>query len=194
MFWYFGLKRCGILAAWLAIELASPALEGEVLQIQSFWGSVLTLGLPKESCCLTSVSDALGTTVGPNLLVLHPSLTGAPYALWLGKQLCLASEQEILQSWHCLLLKSSLCLKESGCFQACPRTHSLSKAFVHQKLWRWGTSVSYVFDFAVILEALKYGKFTYLFLLPIFLPSKLPSFFPSLLPSFLPSFFTFFFF
>ena len=31
MFWFFGLKACGILAPWPGIEPASPALEDEVL-------------------------------------------------------------------------------------------------------------------------------------------------------------------
>ena len=31
MFWFFGLKACGILAPWSGIEPALPALEGEVL-------------------------------------------------------------------------------------------------------------------------------------------------------------------
>ena len=39
MFWFFGLKACGILAAQPGIELTPPALEGEVL----------TTGLPRKS-------------------------------------------------------------------------------------------------------------------------------------------------
>ena len=31
MFWFFGLKACGILAPWPGVEPASPALEDEVL-------------------------------------------------------------------------------------------------------------------------------------------------------------------
>ena len=39
MFWFFGPKICEILAPWLGIEPAPPALEGEVL----------TTGLPGKS-------------------------------------------------------------------------------------------------------------------------------------------------
>ena len=31
MFWFFGLKACGILAPWPGVEPTSPALEDEVL-------------------------------------------------------------------------------------------------------------------------------------------------------------------
>ena len=31
MFWFFGYKACGILAPWLGIRPAPPALEGKVL-------------------------------------------------------------------------------------------------------------------------------------------------------------------
>ena len=31
MFWFFGLKACGILSPWPQIELTFPALEGKVL-------------------------------------------------------------------------------------------------------------------------------------------------------------------
>ena len=37
--WFFGHKSCGTLAAWIGIELTSPALEDEVL----------TTGLPGKS-------------------------------------------------------------------------------------------------------------------------------------------------
>ena len=36
MFWIFGCKACGILAPQLGIELAPPALEGEVPTAFSF--------------------------------------------------------------------------------------------------------------------------------------------------------------
>ena len=39
--WFFGPKACGVLAPWPGIELAPPALEGEVL----------TTGMPGKSLC-----------------------------------------------------------------------------------------------------------------------------------------------
>ena len=43
MFWFFGREACGILAPQPGIELAPPALEGEVL----------TTGLPGKSPILS---------------------------------------------------------------------------------------------------------------------------------------------
>ena len=41
MFWFFGFQSCGILALWPGIELAPPALEGEVLTTGSPGKSLL---------------------------------------------------------------------------------------------------------------------------------------------------------
>ena len=106
MFWFFGCEACGILALWPRIELATPALKGEILTTgplgKSLWIHSLLKGVGLLSghsgerfTCTDQFSRKCGCTTWPSSFCSYKSRCRCPFLwYWLKKM------AEIHKSWQ----------------------------------------------------------------------------------------------